>query len=76
VVTFQLFSLYLEHQVHEEVKNSPQLLPPFQDKSISASVLRPVSVEFHGGFHGIKYADVAKRENVRVSWDVRRVSTP
>jgi hypothetical protein len=29
--------------------------------------IRPVSVEFHEEFHCIKYADVAKRENVRVS---------
>jgi hypothetical protein len=38
--------------------------------------LRPVSVEFHGECHCIKYADVENRENVRVSWDVRRVSSP
>jgi hypothetical protein len=35
-----------------------------------------VSVEFHIEFHVIKYAHVAKRENVTVSWDVRRVSAP
>jgi hypothetical protein len=29
--------------------------------------IRPVSVEFHGEFHDIKYADVAKKENMRVS---------
>jgi hypothetical protein len=34
-------------------------------------MLRLVSVEFHEEFHNIKLADVAKRENVRVSWDVR-----
>jgi hypothetical protein len=38
--------------------------------------LRPVLVEFHGEFHCIKYTDMPKRENVRVSWDVRRISSP
>jgi hypothetical protein len=38
--------------------------------------IRPVSVEFHREFDCIKYTDVAKTENVRVSWDVRRVSSP
>jgi hypothetical protein len=38
--------------------------------------LRPVLVGFHEEFHCIKFADVVKRENVRVSWDVRRVSSP
>jgi hypothetical protein len=33
--------------------------------------LRLFSLEFHVEFHGIELADVAKRENVRVSWDVR-----
>jgi hypothetical protein len=32
-------------------------------------------VEFHGEFHCIKYVDVAKRENVGVSWDVRSIVT-
>jgi hypothetical protein len=38
--------------------------------------VRPVFVEFHEEFHCVKYADMAKRENVKVSWDVRRVSSP
>jgi hypothetical protein len=32
-------------------------------------------VEFYKEFHCIKYADVTKKENERVSWD-RRVSSP
>jgi hypothetical protein len=40
------------------------------------SSITPVSVEFHRGFHCIKFTDVAKWENVRVSLDVRRVSSP
>jgi hypothetical protein len=32
-------------------------------------------VEFHGEFHDINYVGVAKRENARVSWDVKRVSS-
>jgi hypothetical protein len=35
--------------------------------------LKPVSMEFHGEFHDIKFADIAKRENERVSWDARRL---
>jgi hypothetical protein len=31
---------------------------------------------FHEEFHGIKFADVANKENERVSWDVRGVSSP
>jgi hypothetical protein len=30
-------------------------------------LLRSVSVRFHEDFHDIKYVDVAKKENVRVS---------
>jgi hypothetical protein len=32
-------------------------------------------MEFHGEFLDIKYVDVTKRENVRDSWDVKRVSS-
>jgi hypothetical protein len=38
------------------------------------ALLRSVSVEFHKKIHYIKYADVEKRENVRVPWDARPIS--
>jgi hypothetical protein len=38
--------------------------------------LSPVSMEFYEKFHCIKYADVTKKVNVRVSWDVGIVSSP
>jgi hypothetical protein len=56
-----------------------RLLPIGTCANLSSDVvrtIRPVSVEFHGEFYCIKYADMAKRENARVSWDVRRVSSP
>jgi hypothetical protein len=40
------------------------------------AVIRSVSVEFYREFHYIKYTDVTKKENVRVSCEVRRVSSP
>jgi len=41
--------------------------------------LRPVSMGFQGAFHDINiinFADMVRRENVGVLWDVRRVSSP
>ena len=41
--------------------------------------LRPVSTGFHVKFmvlNIINFADIARRENDRVSWDVKRVSSP
>jgi hypothetical protein len=32
-------------------------------------------VKFYEEFYGIKYADAAKRDNVRVSWNARKVSS-
>jgi hypothetical protein len=52
-----------------DAKDTAQLTSPYL-----RVLLRSVSVEFHKKFHYIKYADVAKRENVRVPWDARPVS--
>jgi hypothetical protein len=37
------------------------------EESGAGGCLMPISMEFHEEFHNIKYANVAKRENVRVS---------